>query len=155
MDETMTLQGREITKDNIELVKATDQSQSIWRIAPGFPKSGAFYGIGVLNGQIKDNSPPHPSFEIRALRAISPCPGVALPVGAVARSLSPMFYIILLLLPVLSSVLKPVEVQLVTRQRSSLVSSSVSLSRYHYLSFQLARSERTWSIWFLTGSIIH
>lgn len=36
-----------------------------------------------------------------------------------------MFYIILLLLPVLSSVLKPVHVQLVTRQRSSLVSSSV------------------------------
>jgi hypothetical protein len=29
MDETMTLQGREITKDNIELVKATDRSQSI------------------------------------------------------------------------------------------------------------------------------
>jgi len=65
MDETMTLQGREITKDNIELVVATDRSQSIWRIAPGFPKSCAFYGIGVLNGQIKDGLP-HPSFEIRA-----------------------------------------------------------------------------------------
>jgi len=32
MDETMTLQGWEITKDNIELVKATDRSQSIYLV---------------------------------------------------------------------------------------------------------------------------
>ena len=55
MDETMTLQGREITKNNIELVKATDRSQSIWRIAPGFLKSHASCEVGVLaNGHIKD-----------------------------------------------------------------------------------------------------
>jgi hypothetical protein len=54
MDETMTLQGREITKDNIELVVATDRSQSIPESHLAFPRVVPSLGIGVLNGQIKD-----------------------------------------------------------------------------------------------------
>jgi len=46
MDETTTVQGREITRDDIELVRRLIEPIHPG-IAPGFPKSYAFCGTGV------------------------------------------------------------------------------------------------------------
>jgi len=96
----------------------------------------------VLPGQIKDMAYRTllSKLELSGLYHLAQAP---LSLGAVARSLSPMFYIILLLLPVLFSVLKPVDVKVGYKAAVFFSLFQGLLSRYHYLSFQLARSERT------------
>lgn len=132
----MTLQGREITKDNIELVQRLIEANPSQNRTWLSKELCLLWDWRAANGQIKDMAC-RPLLSKLELQGLSPCPGVALPVvsGAVARSLSPMFYIILLLLPVLFSVLKPVHVQLV-EGTGLLGLFQRLLSRYHYLSFQ-------------------
>ena len=96
----------------------------------------------LANGQIKDMA-------CRTLLSKLELQGyITLPrrrspgLGAVARSLSPMFYIILLLLPVLSSVLKPVQVQLFEGS-GLLLSLPVSAFPVPLSFVSAARSERT------------
>ena len=55
MDETMTLQGREITKDNIELVQRLIEANPSEESHPAFQRVVPSVGLAcVLPGQIKD-----------------------------------------------------------------------------------------------------
>ena len=100
MDETTTVQGREITQDDIELVRRlieADPSRNRTRLSKEL--LCLLWNWRAANGQIKDMACRTLLSKLEQRGHIT-LPRRRSPGRAVARFLFPMFHIILLLLPV-------------------------------------------------------
>lgn len=79
MDETTTVQGREITKDDIELVRRLIRANPSWNRTRLSQELCLLWNWRAANGQIKDMACRSLLLKLEQRGPISPCLGVALP----------------------------------------------------------------------------